>query len=94
MATYDYVCKNCNREWEASHPIEERHDEVCQNCGCEPDIAFWSGKAPAINTFVTNAYPLKITDLGPKPEDEHVVHSKYEHKELLKMYQKECPAFM
>ncbi len=94
MANYDYECTKCKHEWEASRPIAERNNEVCPECGGEAQIVFWSGRSASVSLYYEHAYPVKITDLSPKPEDEHIVHSKREHKNVLARYQKECPAFM
>mgnify|MGYP001570472619 CR=1 FL=1 len=33
MPLYEYECENCLRRWEASHPVERRMRERCDQCG-------------------------------------------------------------
>jgi len=92
MITYAYICRSCGKRWENQHTVEERHKEKCSHCGKKANIDF-SKSYVAISNW-DHIYPLHITDLGPKPEDEHWVYSKHQHKELFKRYGMESPALI
>ena len=91
--TYSYYCPNpdCNHEWENAHFVADRLKERCPECNTQARINF-AGIRNQVSCY--DLYPVKITDLTPYPRDEHVVHSKREHKELFKRYGRESPAFM
>lgn len=36
MPTYNYLCPNCNHDWEAFIPISKRHKQKCPKCGSIP----------------------------------------------------------
>ena len=33
MPTYDYVCKNCDHQWEVFHSMKQKPLRKCPNCG-------------------------------------------------------------
>ena len=91
MILYCYYCPDCSHEWENQHMMADRLNEKCPECGTKARIDF-SAIRHEISCY--DLYPVRITDLTPHKEDEHTVHSKYEHKELFKKYGRESPAFM
>lgn len=39
MPIYSYVCPTCGCPWEAPHPVDDRHTEVCpRGCPTVPEI--------------------------------------------------------
>ncbi len=91
MPYYDYECSKCEKQWESLHTIADRKKERCPDCGGKTRLLIGGN---TITTYFERCYPVKITDLGPGPANDFIVHSKNEHKELLKRFDKESPAFM
>lgn len=93
MPNYSYTCPKCKWTGEKYKPIADRNKARCPRCRSKLKIDF-SRIGIRNVTGLYDPYPLTISDLGPRPSDVHTVHSKYEHKEVLKKYDKECPGLM
>ena len=42
MARYDYICTACNHIFEVEHPMSERPEVVCPECGAPAERHFGS----------------------------------------------------
>lgn len=64
MPTYDYRCRNCHRQFEARHPINE-NSPTCPACGGRAEKVILS--APAMHGHMARGRELAMRSLDPKP---------------------------
>ncbi len=86
MPTYDYVCKNCDHEWEVFHSMKQKPIRKCPECGklkAERQIGAGGGilfkGAGFYETDYRSASYKKAAD-ADKPKSETKSDSKSESK--------------
>lgn len=64
MPTYDYQCQDCQRQFEARHPLDAA-SPACPACGGRAEKVMLS--APALHGHMARGRELAMRSLEPKP---------------------------
>lgn len=83
MPNYAYRCKECKREWEAFHPIVNRHNEVCCGQDASIDLSKFSNGIHVFKPFISQE--MDVNDVA--------ITSKRQYKNELKKRGLSCRAF-
>lgn len=61
MPLYEYLCKECNEEWEAVHTIDTRKEEYCIYCGNKAELLISKTSRPVVHEYFSENLDAYVT---------------------------------